>query len=455
MTLETTVSRVPGWMVRVLAVLERRLGGHMPMASGAFWIFLIRVAGAGTSYIAQVALARWIGVEHYGVFVYGWLWLAMVGIVAPLGADGAVQRLLPTHLVEKDWARFWGAFWYGFLLVGLSGLCLAGLGYGLADGYGALIGEAYRPVLMIAALALPFWAFNEQLLAVGRALGWPIAAYTPFFVLIPFFLLVGAWILLGAGWPADAETVMWAGWSSCVFTFLISAVVVLPRALHRFPRRKPTAEPGPWLGLSFSLLLVTGSQVLLESTDVVVLGIFLAPEDVAVYFAALRTTGLMGFVFYAVTGFCVPAFARLHASGDRAAIQAFMLRITQLVFWPTLVAAVGLLVTGEFLLSLFGASFTGGYAIMVILMVRFLLQAAVGPIDQLLAVSGSHRFVATVLSLTAVLNVALNVALIPPFGVYGAAAATVLSVALANAVLALTMYRRFGVLPLFLNRLQV
>lgn len=452
MTVETTVSRVPSWMARGLAALEQRLGGHMPLASGAFWIFLIRVAGAGTSYFAQVGLARWIGVDHYGVFVYGWLWLAMVGIVAPLGADGAVQRLLPTHFVEKDWARFWGAFWYGFLLVGLSGLCLAGLGYELAHGYGALIGEAYRPVLLIAALALPFWALNEQLLAVGRALGWPVAAYTPFFVLIPLFLVVGAWALLGAGWPADAETVMWAGWSGCVLTFLISAALILPRALRRFPIRKPSVEPGAWLGLSFSLLLVTGSQVLLESTDVVVLGIFLAPEDVAVYFAAMRTTGLMGFVFYAVTGFCVPAFARLHASGDRAAIQAFMRRITQLVFWPTLAAAVVLLAAGKLLLGLFGASFTGGYAIMVILMLRFLLQAAVGPIDQLLAVSGSHRFVATVLSLAAVLNVALNVALIPPFGVYGAAAATVLSVALANAVLAVVMYRRFEALPLFLGR---
>lgn len=443
---------MPGLAVRVRAALEARLGAAPQVASGALWIFMIRVIGAGTSYVSLVLLARWIGAEQYGVFVYAWLWLSMVGILAPLGADGAVQRLLPAHLVENDWGRFWGAFWCGFLLVGLSGLAMAAVGYGLAGAFGGLIGEAYRPALMIAALALPFWALNEQLLAVGRALGWPISAYTPFFVMLPLLLCIGTGLLLLAGWPSDSVTVMSAGWLSCVMTFLVSVALIVPRARFRFPKAKLELAPGPWLGLSFSLLLVTGAHVLLESTDVVVLGLFLTPEHVAVYFAALRTAGLMGFVYFAVAGFAVPQFVRLHAAGDGAAIRAFVRQTTQLVFWPSVAAALVLLAMGRLVLGLFGAAFTDGYGVMAVLMFGFLLKAAIGPVDELLAVSGSHRLVAVVLPCTALLNVALNVALIPMFGTYGAATATVLSIAASHGLLAVVMYRRFGVRPFMFGR---
>lgn len=97
-------------------------------------------------------------------------------------------------------------------------------------------------------------------------------------------------------------------------------------------------------------------------------------------------------------------------------------------------------------------AFADGYGIMALLMVGFLLKAAIGPVDQLLAVSGSPRLVAVVLPCTALLNVALNVALIPIFGSSGAARATVLSIAASNGLLAVVMYRRFGVGPFVLDR---
>lgn len=452
MSLSSPVNQTPGAVARLRALVEERLGGDLPLASGAFWIFCARVVGAGSSYLAQVLLARWLGADQYGVFVYGWLWLSMVGIVAPLGADAAVQRLLPAHRGGEDWAKFWGAFWFGFLLVGLSGLGLGALGYVLADQFGALLGEVYRPVLMIAALALPFWALNEQFLGVGRAVGWPLAAYTPYFVLMPLLLVASAGVLLLLGWAPDSITAMSAGLAACVLTFVISLALILPRARAAFPKAKPDVTPRPWFGLAFSLLLVTGSQVLLESTDVVVIGAFMAPEHVAVYFAALRTAGLMGFVYFAVAGFAVPRFAMLHASGDSEAMHQFVRQATRLIFWPSVAAALGLLALGKLFLGLFGDDFADGYGLMAVLMAGFLFKAAIGPVDQLLGVSGSHRLVAMVLVATALLNVALNITLIPVNGTYGAALATVISIMVSNTVLAVAMVRRLGIRPFLLEK---
>ena len=97
---------------------------------------------------------------------------------------------------------------------------------------------------------------------------------------------------------------------------------------------------------------------------------------------------------------------------------------------PVLPADAGLAVAaiaGPLLLSLFGAQFAAGYPVMLILVIGLLTRAAVGPVEILLNMLGAQTWCAGILAGTVVLNLALNVALVPAFGLPGAAAATSLS----------------------------
>ena len=74
---------------------------------------------------------------------------------------------------------------------------------------------------------------------------------------------------------------------------------------------------------------------------------------------------------------------------------------------------------------------------MCILVIGFLCRSAMGPAEYLLNMLGEQALCATVLGAAAVLNIALNFALVPAFGLIGAASATALSLifsALMNAV---------------------
>ena len=42
-------------------------------------IFIIRVFSAGLAYFSQVLLARWMGSSEYGVYVYAWTWVLLLG----------------------------------------------------------------------------------------------------------------------------------------------------------------------------------------------------------------------------------------------------------------------------------------------------------------------------------------------------------------------------------------
>ena len=109
-----------------------------------------------------------------------------------------------------------------------------------------------------------------------------------------------------------------------------------------------------------------------------------------------------------------------------------------------------LLVTGHFLLSLFGESFSSGYPLLIILMVGLLARASVGPVDVLMNMSGQQRICALVYGTTFSLNVMLNFLMIPVWGLYGAALATTGAMIFETVTLSLVVRQRLG-LTLFIG----
>ena len=76
-------------------------------AAGA--AFLIRVASAALLYVSQVLFARWMGSFEFGVYVYVWTWVLLLGGLVDLGialgievAPGAVAGVAPTRTIVQD-----------------------------------------------------------------------------------------------------------------------------------------------------------------------------------------------------------------------------------------------------------------------------------------------------------------------------------------------------------------
>ena len=63
------------------ASLTKRLAGT---------VFIIRVLSAGLAYFSQVLLARWMGGSDYGIYVYVWTWVLLLGSMMDFGI--AVSR---------------------------------------------------------------------------------------------------------------------------------------------------------------------------------------------------------------------------------------------------------------------------------------------------------------------------------------------------------------------------
>lgn len=411
----------------------------------ALLAFAIRVVSAGIAYFGQVFLARWMGSFEYGVFVFVWVWVLILGGLAPLGLSTAVIRLIPEFRATEDWSRLRGLLLGSRLIVtGVStAVALTGLA-GLAL-FGDAVASYYVLPAYLILFCLPVYTLVDLQDGIARGYSWINIALVPPYVLRPLLILLG---MLGAYWaglPMTAVTAAGAAIVACWISALWQLLILNRRIAESVQDGPREYEIGPWLTISIPILLVHGFELLLQNTDVLVLARYHAPSDVAIYFAALKTMGLISFVHFAVGTAAAHKFSALNAKGDSDALALFIRQAVVWTFWPSLIASVGLLALGWPLLWLFGAEFTAGYPMMFILAVGFLVRAAMGPAEYVLNMLGEQNRCAVVLFCAALLNLGLNFLLIPYWGLAGAATATSVSITAAYVLFLLVARRRLGI----------
>lgn len=411
---------------------------------GALLALGIRVASAAIAYLSQIVLARWMGSFEYGVFVFVWVWVLILGGLAPLGLSTAAIRFVPEYLEKRRLPLLRGLLLgsrviavsasTGVMLTGLAALAL----------FGDLVERYYVLPAILILFCLPAYTLEDIQDGIARGKGWIDIALVPPYILRPLLILLVMVAAFALGLPMTAVTAAGAAIVACWIAGIAQLIALQRRLRDAVPPGRRSYRTGFWLKMSLPMLLLHGFELLMQNTDILVLSLYLTPRDVAVYFAALKTMSLITFIHFAVSAAAANRFSAYNARGDRAALAGFVREAVHWTFWPSLAAAVGLLALGHPLLWLFGPEFTAGYPAMFVLAVGFLLRAAVGPAEHMLAMLGEQSLCAGVLFVSAGLNLALNFLLIPSYGLLGAAAATSASIAAAALLMLVVAKRRLG-----------
>jgi O-antigen/teichoic acid export membrane protein len=184
----------------------------------------------------------------------------------------------------------------------------------------------------------------------------------------------------------------------------------------------------------------------------VVVGFYLPPDQVAVYYAAAKTIALVQFVYFSVKAAAAPSFSEIMAADDKAGLAAFAGKAARWSFWPSLAVGLGVAALGHLLLSLFGPAFTEGYPLMLVLLAGILAKATVGPGEVLLNMAGRQRLCVTLYAVVLCANIALNIILIPHLGLMGAATATASAMALEAVLLHIAVRHTLGIVIFALAR---
>jgi O-antigen/teichoic acid export membrane protein len=237
--------------------------------------------------------------------------------------------------------------------------------------------------------------------------------------------------------------------------FVVGAVLLLRALPNPVRAATPTYNTRVWLASALPLSFIAGMQIINNQTDIVMLGLFTTAEDVGVYRIAAHGAHLVAFTLGAINMVISPHIARLYKAGDHERLQHMLTWSARLILASALPVALAFTLFGEQILGfLFGSEFTGGYWALVILCAGQLINAAMGSVAFILNMTGHERDSAWGISAAAGVNVLLNLALIPSFGIEGAATATAASLAIWNIILARRVFQRTGLVSTAIGRVS-
>lgn len=411
----------------------------------AVFVFLTRVIGAGSVFVTQILLARWMGAAEVGIYVYAFAWCNLLSIIAGVGLHSAAIRFIGKGLADQQPDLIMGFSRRGTQIIFAVSIVFAALGAGVVYITNGVIAASYLNALLWAAASIPFLALISWEGCVAQGLSWFGLAFLPSNIYRPVLFLAaiaGAWYL---GETLNAANVMLYHLEVMAGIWLVLSIYMTVKLRRRFPKVKPSYETALWLRTSLPLLIIMLFSSYFLEINVVSVAMYFQPDQLAVFNACFRVAVLIAFGIQSVDAILLPKAALLHAADDTAGLQRVTALTTQLKFWSAILAVVILSFFSKLILAYFGESFVVGSEALMILASAQVVRAGFGPVSQLLSITG-HHFASLYVSMFATAAMfLLNYLLIPRYGLNGAAYTVLAVMSLEALLLSVVVRRRLGI----------
>ena len=395
----------------------------------AMLAFGIRLMSAAFIYFSHVVLARWLGTREFGIYTYVWTWVVILGSISTLGFSMVMVKHLPSYFKHGKFGEFFGLMVLGRAFSFVLAVVIAVLGILGVYLWGDLAGNVYGIPLILGMVCIPLFALVDVQEGMCRANEWIYLGLIPNYLLRPLFVLVFSAGFIFLYDEINAQVVMMGCIIGSFLTACIQLFLIQRRIAQKVEKRTKVYLWKPWIGLALPLLLTDSFMLVMANTDIVILEYFMQPEDIAVYYAAVKTTLLVQFIYFAVVLASSNQFAEHWHDDDRAKLTRAVNHSVRMTFMPSLVASIGIIGVGYWFLAAYGADFTRGYPVIVILSLGAILRAATGPTEWMMTMMGQQKIVLWSTGGASVANIVLNILLIPVWGLEGAAVATAVTMA--------------------------
>lgn len=410
----------PVWL-RLLPAAIREKVKHRPnllqAISNTGWLFGDKVLRMGIGLLVGVWIARYLGPVQFGLLNYAVAVVTLFGAVASVGLNGIVVRdLLNQPEAAQD------TLGSSFVLQLLGGLIACGLAVftiSLLRPDDALV----KLMVTVLGFALIFKAsdvarywFESQV--ESRYVVWVENGIFLLLAALKIALVLGGAPLMSFVWIAFAEALLVS----------VGLLVVYARRGGRLAAWRVRASRIKCLFADSWPLILSGLAVMIYMRiDQIMLGQMLDNKAVGIYSAAVRISEVWYFIPLAIASSAFPAIAAAK-QGDEKQYEYLLRRLYQTMLLVSVCVALLIGFSSDWLVAiLFGDQYgEAGGALSVLVWAGVFVSLGVAS-SQALLVNGLQKLSLYRTAIGCVLNVALNLVLIPSYGVVGSAWATLVS----------------------------
>lgn len=396
------------------------------------------IAGAGDlvsailKFVTNIVITNTVSQSVYGIYITVLAAATIVGTVIVFGLDYTLIRFLSMYRTRNERSLAAGVLRFTVWTTLISGLVSGTLFYISATLLAHLVyhQNAYILPLREAALLIPLIALQPVLaggLMAMKRIKWKV--YTdPLIQPAVSLILLGVFYFLGLRLEALILATICGYLAS-----IIVGKILLSRATKDLIRNViPTFAPKTWLHFALPMSFNSIVQNILNNTDILFLAAFGSAAQVGLYAAADRVSLVVGMPLGAFITIFAPLIAEHYARGEHEQLVSLAKIVTKWSFSLSLPLFLCLSIFHEAILSIFSSEYTAAGTALIILSLAILIDVSVGPVGDLLLMTGHTRVILanTVVAIT--INIGLSFLLIPRFNIIGAAIASGVALATPN-----------------------
>lgn len=421
-------------------------GRFSEILTGSAWALSARVAATGLGLVTSIIVARFYGAEAVGIVAVIKSFLLLATIFTVLGTDTSVLRLIPEHLVKFSPTSAFEIYRKTQLMVIMTSLLTGALFFYSADLVANKIFS--KPHFSFYfALASIFVVFSSLVNLNTQAVrGLRLIKTFAFMQMLPSGSNLLILLFLGFLWPSRNVPV-YAMLGGFAVTGLLGWIIMR----YSFSKKMDPSDQvqvmsvREVLSISVPMLMTATMTFIIGQTGVIMLGMFHSEAEVGYYAIAVKLASLTAFILSAVNSMAGPKFSELYHSDKMDELFHVAKKSAKLIFLTTTPILLFFVILGKPVLHIaFGMEFTVAYPALVLLVIGQFVNSVSGSTGLFMNMTGSQIVFRNIVFVAAVLNIAINLLLIPQYGASGAATAAMVSMTILNIATLCYIKMKFG-----------
>jgi len=404
---------------------------------------IINILEKSLLFLFILLVSRTLGPENFGILA---LCLSVAGVAQALGTFGlpiTIQRFLSGQ-GEKDAGELFGTI----IVMGISTAIITSIGLFLLAPW---LGENLfsKSNLVIPLRLFCIIVFLTILYSLLRALlQSQLKARS---IMWGDLTKQGGKIIIFLIFAVVSPTVLTATWAIILSTFfaVIIAGNYVIKYFHKPDFRNIREKGSKVLAYSAPLVIVGFSYFFAQQADRLMLGFFSTSRDVGLYSVASTLALLLGVLHASLVSVFMPIASESFRKKKPDDMHDSYLFISK---WVGFINGIILLIymgCGTLILNVFGAEYatTSNYCVLVILAFLYYIGSIAGPTGALLLMGNKQNLELMNALLFLIMNISLNILLIPKFNIIGAAIASLCSGVFFNIIQLIEIKILFNFIP--------
>lgn len=412
------------------------------LLSSAALVIVGGLLGSSARLIERLIVGNVLSPAAYGRVSIGLAILSIASTVSLVGFTQAIPRYMSRF---DDPADVRGVWVTGLLVAGALSLVVSAAVFLNAPLIARVLSDSAENALLVRLFALTIPFLVGMRVGVGAVRGFENTVYRTYAkdLLYPIGRISILVALLGLGYGAVAAGYAYVAAAAAAFVLAHALLHRLMPLVGEF-----TLRPRSMVRFSAPLVVSTILGLLLLQVDTLLLGYFKSSYVVGQYSAAfplangiLIVLGSFGFMY-------LPLASRLDADGEREEVDRIYKVTTKWIYVLTFPGFAAFLLFPEDVIRIFfGPEYLPAALPLSVLSIGFFTNALAGRNRETISALGRTEYVLAGNAAAFVLNVALNLLLIPPYGAVGAAVASAISLVSLNVVIYGLLRSKFDISP--------